>query len=201
MTSSKIIAIAGGSCSGKTSLARRLADRLTPQRCSLLYQDNYYYGHQNIQNFDVPEAIEFSLLAQHLESLKQGQAVAVPTYDFTTHRRLATTKTYPPKAIIIVDGILILHAPELRHCFDLSVFVECDEDIRKQRRILRDSQERGREHDDIIKQFDEQVAPLHNRYVEPSKMHADIIYRNNGECSVDELICQRLLQYCLETTL
>ena len=194
--SPKIIAIAGGSCSGKTSLARHLAQTLGPERATLIYQDSYYRGDGNISNYDEPAAIEFELLADHLAQLKQGAPIDMPTYDFTSHSRLAETQTIQPKAVIIVDGILIMHAKELQSSFDLAVFVECDQHIRRQRRLLRDCEERGRQPEDVINQFDQQVAPLHNLYVEPSKQHADIVYRNNGEHGVDEIICQRLLNYC-----
>lgn len=192
----KIIAVAGGSCSGKTSLAQQLAATLGSQRCNLMYQDSYYRGTADITNYDVPEAIEFELLAQHLEQLKQGQSVAMPVYDFTTHRRKPERESVQPKPVIIVDGILILHAPELANSFDLKVFVECEESIRKQRRLIRDCQERGRNRAEVIAQFDNQVAPLHNQYVEPSKACADILYRNDGDRDVASLLCHRLMNFC-----
>ncbi|BFM09283.1 uridine kinase [Halioxenophilus aromaticivorans] len=194
--SPKIIAIAGGSCSGKTSLARHLADTLGTKQCNLIYQDSYYHGRAEISNYDEPSAIEFELLAQHLAQLKSGSGIDMPTYDFTTHSRLPQTEFIAPKPVIIVDGILILHAEVLRASFDLAVFVECDQDIRRQRRLLRDCQERGREPEEVTTQFDKQVAPLHNLYVEPSKQHANIVYRNNGEQEVDQLVCERLLTFC-----
>ena len=193
----KLIAIAGGSCSGKTSVARHLAHTLGSERCNLIYQDSYYHGTGQISNYDEPAAIEFDLLAKHLNQLKLGQAIDMPTYDFTSHKRLPTTQHIQPKPVIIVDGILILHAQELRSSFDLAVFVECEQAIRRQRRLIRDCQERGRSEQEVIAQFDQQVAPLHNRYVEPSKEHADIVYRNNGERNIDQIVCDRLLSYCL----
>lgn len=193
----KIVAIAGGSCSGKTSLARHLANTLGEQRCALIYQDNYYRNDNNIGNYDEPQALEFELLALHLKQLKAGKTICMPTYDFATHSRTTVQQPVPPKPVIIVDGILILHAVELSNSFDRSVFVECDESIRRQRRIERDCAERGRTRPDVIKQFNEQVAPLHNQYVEPSKAAADIIYTNNGDQPIENLLCNRLLDFCL----
>lgn len=195
-TQSKIIAIAGGSCSGKSSLARHLASTLGRERCGLIYQDSYYRNDDSISNYDEPSALEFELLAEHLTRLKQGQTVMVPSYDFTLHRRKPEQHKQSPQAIIIVDGILILHAPELTGLFDLSVFVQCDQATRRQRRIERDSVERGRSIDSIVQQFDQQVAPLHDRYVEPSMAKADLVYENNGQRPVTELLCSELLTFC-----
>lgn len=195
-TEVKIIAIAGGSCSGKSSLARHLASTLGEQRCGLVYQDSYYRDDDSISNYDEPSALEFALLAQHLRQLKQGQSAMIPSYDFTVHRRKPQRQKQAAKDIIIVDGILILHAPELAGLFDLSVFVRCDQAIRRQRRIQRDSVERGRSIDSIVQQFDQQVAPLHDRYVEPSVANADLVYENNGLRPVAELLCPQLLAFC-----
>ena len=195
MTDHKIIAIAGGSCSGKTTMATSLAQILGPDNCAVLYQDSYYRGAADITNFDVPEAIDFSLMAEHLAQLRAGDAIEMPTYDFTTHRRKAETIRLTPRPIIFVDGILILHATELRNSFDYKVFVECEEELRKNRRLVRDTLERGRTKEDIIRQFETQVAPLHNLYVEPSKAFADIICKqeNWDGFSTDFLShCQKL---------
>lgn len=194
MTDCKIIAIAGGSCSGKTTIASNVAQALGPDHCAVVYQDNYYRGHADITNYDVPEAIEFELMAEHLAQLQRGNSVAMPCYDFTTHRRRKNTLALEPKPVILVDGILILHAEELRNSFDFKVFVECDEVIRRQRRLLRDTMERGRSVADIIEQFDSQVAPLHNHLVEPSKQFADLICQQTDQHSSCDY--QALLDYC-----
>jgi len=195
----KIIAIAGGSCSGKTTMANSLVANLGPENCAVLYQDSYYRGLENITNYDVPEAIEFELIAEHLHQLKRGQQIDMPVYDFKTHRRKSATQTLVPKPIVFVDGILILHALELRDSFDLKIFVECEERYRKERRLVRDISERGRSKEEIEEQFESQVAPLHNEYVEPSKQYADIICHSNQERVIDSAIMQELMTYCENT--
>ena len=172
---SQIIAVAGGSCSGKTTMVRKLHQYLGSELSGVLYQDSYYRGLADISNFDHPDAIDFELMRDHLELLKQGVEVEMPVYDFETHRRVEETQQLTPKPVILVDGILILQSDALREVFDFSVFLECDEETRKQRRLDRDVLERGRTRESTLEQFLTQVAPLHNTYVDPSKHHADVI--------------------------
>ena len=188
-----IIAISGGSCSGKTTLCHWLQQTLGDDNCLLVYQDDYYRGLKTITNFDVPEAIEFELLAQHIEELKQGNTVDIPCYDFTTHRRKHITKPTKPKPIIIVDGILILHAQELKSRFHLSVFVECSEAERRERRLNRDVKERGRNYQDTLQQFNQQTVPMHDKFVEPSKQNADLIIKDNHDWPQLIEFCKRQL--------
>ena len=185
-----IIAIAGGSCSGKTTLAQQIQTHLGQDNCCLIQQDNYYKGLAHITNFDVPEAIDFALLAEQLSLLKSAQPIAMPTYDFVTHRRKPDTVMLQPTSLILVDGILILHAEELRASFDYKVFVACSEVLRRQRRLQRDVCERGREHKATLKQFDEQTVPMHERYVEPSRQYADLVHTGEQDTST-------LINYCL----
>lgn len=166
-------------------------------RCALVFQDNYYRGLANIANFDVPEAIEFELMASHLRQLKSGQSIAMPTYDFSSHRRQTATQTVKASPIIIVDGILILHAPELRDIFDLKVYVECAEPERRQRRLMRDCRERGRSETEVLTQFNSQVAPLHDKYVEPSRQYADLIFSQLHTLDNNSDSYRFLLNYCL----
>lgn len=177
-----IIGVAGGSGSGKTFFAETLAKKLGPEVACLIFQDNYYidqshkFDHDGGSvNFDHPDALDFRLMANHLEDLRNGFDIEVPLYDFATHSRLPRTKLQPAKKVVIVDGILILTQPYLVDIFDTTVFVETPENIRFERRLKRDVLERGRTEEGVISQFEKQVKPMHDLFVEPSKMNADII--------------------------
>ncbi len=177
-----IIGVSGGSGSGKTTLANRLQAALGDDNAAILYQDSYYIDQSHrfdkdggAVNFDHPDALEFSALFAHLQQLKQEQTIEVPFYDFATHKRLAKTTTFPPKRVIIVEGILIYSSASFLEHFDLSIFVDAPEDIRYARRLRRDTEERGRTEQGVYDQFYSQVAPMHNLFVEPSKHKAHIL--------------------------
>jgi uridine kinase len=177
-TKSKIIAIAGGSGSGKTTFARRLCEHFDD--CSkILLQDSYYIDQSDkfdfdggSVNFDHPSALDFDLLATHLEELKTGKTVDVPIYDFATHTRSQEVENFEPCRLVFVDGILIISQPQLLPHFDMNIFVHAHEDLRFQRRLKRDIEERGRTEDGVRNQFYKQVKPMHDQFVEPSKDHA-----------------------------
>lgn len=177
----KAIGISGGSCSGKSTLAAFILESLGPEKCVLLPQDDYFFGFGEAPagkggpNFDHPNAVDFDKLTAQLASLKQGRSVDRPLYDFPTHLPKLETELTDPRPIILVDGILILHHRPLRELLDLSIFVECDEEIRFARRLERDVRERGRTADSVHQVFADQVAPMHDEYVEPSRRHADIV--------------------------
>lgn len=180
--STYIIGIAGGSGSGKTFFAETLAKKLGPTNAFVLYQDSYYidqshkFDHDGgAVNFDHPDSLDFSLLASHLKMLKEGREIEVPIYDFSKHSRLNQTITRSPLRVVIVDGILILGQPQVRKYFDETIFVKTPEDIRFQRRLTRDVEERGRTPEGVKAQFEKQVKPMHDLFVEPSKKHAHII--------------------------
>ena len=189
---STIIAIAGGSCSGKTRMAHYTSEALnqyTQGACTVLRQDNYYLDLGGVQpgdplpNFDHPMAFDWGLFLDHLTALKSGQAVDIPTYDFTTHRRTNITETVTPTPVILVEGILILSQEKLLPVFDHKIFVHCPSDIRLDRRIRRDVAERGRTIDSIQTQFKSQVAPMHDKFVEPSSDNASI-HITQEQCSL-----------------
>ena len=191
-----VIGVAGGSGSGKTFFAEALAKNLGPAKSFVIYQDNYYidqshkFDHDGGSvNFDHPEALDFDLLAEHLKELKQGQDIEIPLYDFSTHKRLNRTKSQVHKPIVIVDGILILTQPHVRELFDESIFVQTPEEIRFQRRLNRDVEERGRTPEGVKTQFENQVKPMHDQFVEPSKEFANII-----SSGTDMDIFRKLLQ-------
>ena len=185
-----IIGVAGGSGSGKTYFAKELQQALGEENCTILYQDNYYIdqsarfdGDGGSVNFDHPEALDFALLAQGLRILKAGIALNVPIYDFVTHSRKKETLLSQPKKVIIVDGILILHSREVRAELDEAIFFDTPEQLRFERRLNRDVHERGRTADGVRKQFELQVRPMHNMFVEPSKEHAHLIVKDSGDYS------------------
>ena len=181
-----VIGIAGGSGSGKSTFASRLKEAF-PTQVSPVSCDNYYIPHDDLSleeraklNYDAPEALEFDLMVQHLEQLKNGQAALCPVYDFTLHTRSQSVAKIEPRPIILIDGILIFHDEALRECMDLKIYVETDADERILRRAKRDMQERGRDLDGVINQYLSTVKPMHNTYVEPTKVFADIIL-NGGK--------------------
>lgn len=181
-----IIGIAGGSGSGKSTFAQRIREAF-PDQVSLISCDNYYLPHDDLTleeranlNYDAPYSLEFDLMVSHLEALKQGQAVQCPVYDFTRHTRSDAVTEIQPRPIILIDGILIFHDPALRACMDLKIYVETDADERILRRARRDMRERGRDLDSVIQQYLATVKPMHNAYVEPTKVFADVIL-NGGK--------------------
>lgn len=176
-----VIAIAGGTGSGKTTFARKIVEQL-PNHVSLLTHDAYYKNNMHLSyedrctlNYDHPEAFDTDLFTQHVKALKEGQAVERPVYNFSTHLREEFTVRVEPLDIILVEGILILENPELRKLFDLRVFVDTDADVRILRRITRDINERGRTLSSVISQYLETVKPMHEAFVEPTKRYADVI--------------------------
>lgn len=183
-----IIGVAGGSGSGKTYFARELQRLLGDQDCTILYQDNYYIDQSHLfdvdggkVNFDHPDSLDFKLMAKDLEKLKKGTEVNVPLYEFATHKRLKETLHFSPKKIILVDGILILNSLDVRNALDECVYFDTPEELRFSRRLERDVNERGRTPEGVRKQFELQVKPMHNQYVEPSKVHAQTIIKDFGD--------------------
>lgn len=186
-----IIGVAGGSGSGKTFFARALQQQLGASVCELVYQDNFYidqsarFDHDGGSvNFDHPDAIDFSLLAACMRSLREGLVTEIPVYDFVTHSRAVTGLRVEPHPIIIVDGILIFHSPEVRELFDERVFFDTPEEIRYQRRLERDVKERGRKPEGVRAQFLSQVKPMHDLFVDPSKGFASRVVCDQGDFSV-----------------
>ncbi len=181
-----IIGIAGGSGSGKSTFAGRIKEAF-PERVSLISCDNYYLPHDELSleeraelNYDAPEALEFDLMVRHLEQLKNGQSALCPVYDFSHHTRSSSVTEIKPRPIILIDGILIFHDKALRECMNLKIYVETDADERILRRARRDMLERGRDLDGVIHQYLSTVKPMHNTYVEPTKVFADVIL-NGGK--------------------
>lgn len=187
-----LIAIVGGSCAGKTTLARRLRDDHMPN-APIIAEDDYYRCASTIPNFDaasynfdVPEAKEHALLIQHLTAFRARLAFDKPRYDFATHTRAAHTERVEPAHFLIAEGLHLLTNPDLRALFDLKVFIDTPEDNRLGRRILRDAQQRARSEDSIIAQFRQHVAPMHALYVAPQWADADLVIRYDPARTIDE---------------
>ncbi len=177
-----MMAIAGGSGAGKSTVVKQLLEIIGPEKIQLFQQDHYYKDLSHLPpkerdevNVDHPESIETSLLFSHLRSLAQGQTVSRPTYDFKTHTRTPQEVTLTPKPIIIFDGIFSLCYKEVRDLYDLKIFVDCSDDLRFIRRLLRDQEERGRDADGVVSQYLKTVRPMYLEHIHNSKKHADFI--------------------------
>lgn len=182
-----IIGIAGGTGSGKTTVANVILERVGAERIALLAHDAYYRdlrdlprAQRDIINFDHPDSLETELLVHHLEGLRRGQAVEIPIYDFTIHARTAVTRRVDPQPVILVEGILVFAERTLRELFDVKIFVDTDPDVRFIRRLQRDIEERGRTVASVIQQYQVTVRPMHLEFVEPSKRYADVIIPEGG---------------------
>jgi uridine kinase len=186
-----IVGIAGGTGSGKTTVVRKIIDRLPPDEVAVLPQDAYYKdnGHLPLEerqeiNFDHPSSIEFPLLVRHLRMLKAGSLIQRPVYSYLTCTRASETVPIEPKHVILVEGILILTDEELRNEIDIKVFVDADADDRLSRVIQRDIRERGRSVDKVLERYDKTVKPMHLQFIEPTKRYADIIVPQGGNNEV-----------------
>lgn len=182
-----ILGVAGGTGSGKTTVANQILERVGAQRVAYIPHDAYYrdLGHlsppQRAQvNFDHPDALETELLVKHLRILRKGRAVQVPIYDFGTHTREDRTRRVEATPVIIVEGILVFVEPELRNLFDVKIYVDTDADVRFIRRLRRDIEERGRSVESICERYLSTVRPMHLEFVEPSKRYADVIIPEGG---------------------
>ena len=183
-----VIGIAGGTGSGKTTIAEKLAAAIPPGRCALIDHDAYYRDQSQLPaaergqvNYDHPASLESTLLARHLAELRAGRTVDVPIYDYATHTRRAETRTVAAAPVIVVEGILVFVEAAVRAQLDIKIFVDTDADIRLMRRIRRDLEQRGRSFASVRDQYYATVRPMHIEYVEPSKRWADLIVPEGGD--------------------
>lgn len=187
MSNILVIGIAGGSGSGKTTLMKNITDKFNAD-IAVLSHDNYYRAHDELPyeqrsklNYDHPDAFETDMMIAHLKQLKEGKAIACPTYDYTVHNRAEQTITVEPRPVIIVEGILIFQNIELCEQMDIKIYVDTDADVRLIRRIKRDVAKRGRSLESVLSQYLATVKPMHEMFVEPSKKNADVIVVGGGK--------------------
>lgn len=196
------LGVAGGTGSGKTTVARAILEAVGRHRIAFLEQDSYY---RDIEwqseaqllhhNFDHPAALDNDLLTAHVATLREGRSVEVPVYDFVRHRRTDRTRRVEPHPVVLLEGILLFVDKPLRDLLDFKVYVDTDADLRLIRRIQRDMAERGRAVEDILRQYQESVRPMHLEFVEPAKRWADVIIPEGGENRVAlEMVVARVEQ-------
>lgn len=196
-----LVGVAGGSGSGKSTIARSLVEALPTHHVTAIEHDAYYkdvshlpYEERARINFDHPESLDNELFCEHLDALRAGRSVEKPRYDFATHTRTAQTDRLDPSPIIVVEGILVLALPAIRDRLDVKLYVDTDSDIRLMRRIRRDLEQRGRTFAQVRQQYYESVRPMHIAFVEPSKRFADIIIPEGGQNRVAREMILAMLQ-------
>ena len=194
-----IIGLAGGTGSGKTTIANVILHRVGAQHIAYVPHDAYYRNFSDLPkaqrdliNWDHPDSLDTDLMIEHVKALKAGRPVDLPVYDFTRHARTSRTVRVEPQPIILVEGILIFADPRLRELFDVKIFVDTDADIRFIRRLQRDIAERGRTAESVVRQYLDTVRPMHLEFVEPSKRYADVIIPEGGlnEVAMDMVVAR-----------
>lgn len=187
MSTPFVVGVAGGSGAGKSALCRALAGALGPEQVSTLCHDAYYRDRRDLPaaeratlNYDIPDALDTALFLEHLRALRAGRPVRPPRYCFVTHRRIGEDPIVEPRAVLLVEGILLLHEDEARALLDLTVFVDVPDQVRLARRIARDTGERGRTRRSVLAQFEATVRGAHATYVEPTKALAHLVLDNGG---------------------
>ncbi len=197
-----MIGIAGGTGSGKTTVARRVATALADSAVAFVEMDSYYRSHVGLSmrelhhmNWDHPDAFDTALFVDHLETMSRGEPIEKPVYDYATHSRSAQTIRIPRVDVVVLDGILLFEDERVRQYLDVKVFVDVESDLRLVRRIKRDMAARGRPLDEILEQYVKTVRPMHDQFVEPSKRWADVIVPRGGQNTVAiEMILAKIRQ-------
>jgi uridine kinase len=196
-----IIGIAGGTGCGKTTVVNQIIDQLATEDVAVISQDHYYKDTSNLSleqrtkiNFDHPQSIDFTLLTQHLNDLRNNKPIEQPVYSFVEHNRTGETTTTHPTKVMIVEGILILTNPELRDLFDIKIYVHADSDERLIRRLKRDIAERGRDLEEVLNRYQTTLKPMHQQFIEPTKEFADMIIPNNRYNTVAVDIVQSIIR-------
>lgn len=199
------IGITGGSGSGKTTIVNRIFSEVPEKSIAIIEQDSYYKDQSHLSyddrcktNYDHPFAFDTDLLLEHIELLKNGQAIEKPLYDYEIHNRKEETMLVDPKEIIIIEGLLVFYDERIRNLLDIKIFVDTDADLRLIRRIIRDINERARTVDSVIAQYINTVRPAHEQFIEPTKKYADIIVTEGGNNLVAVDLMVTKIKSCME---
>lgn len=198
----RIYGIAGGSGSGKSTVARAVVNHFGPQDVQILDQDSYYRDNSHLTmdqrvliNYDHPEAFDEDLFVEHILALKEGRAIDCPVYDYAQHTRSKEVRRIEPCSILIVEGLLVLAIPRVRELLDVKIFIDTPADIRFIRRLCRDTKERGRSTDSVIEQYQKTVRPMHLAFVEPSKHYAEVIFPEGFNDNAQEMLNAKIRQH------
>ncbi len=195
-----VIGVAGGSGSGKSTVTRQVLASIGPQMASVVFQDDYYCDQSHLSpkarrktNYDHPQAFDWPLLVQHLQTLCRGEPIEMPTYDFSQDNRAALTTTVKPAPVIVVEGLFALYDADLRAMMSLKIFVDTAPDVRFIRRLQRDIAERGRSTESVITQYMDTVRPMHKQFIEPTKRHADVILPHGANGPAVDMITTKVV--------
>ena len=194
-----VIGVAGGSGSGKSTVTRQVLASVGPDMASVLYQDDYYLDQSHMSpeerrktNYDHPQAFDWPLMVQHLQALRRGEAIEMPSYDFTQDNRASKTIHLKPAPVIVVEGLFALYDADLRKMMSLKIFVDTAPDVRFIRRLQRDMAERGRTAESVINQYMETVRPMHKQFIEPTKRRADVILPHGANGPAVDIITTKV---------
>jgi uridine kinase len=198
-----IIGVAGGSGSGKTTVTQQVLAAIGPQLVAVVIQDYYYLNQNHLSfeerlkiNYDHPDAFDWPLLIEHVQTLRRGQGIDMPTYDFAHHARAEATIRVNPAPVIVIEGLFPLFDAALREMMSLKIFVDTDSDVRFIRRLQRDIAERGRSTDSVIEQYLATVRPMHNKFIEPTKRYADVILPHGANDPAVDIITTKVVSLC-----
>jgi uridine kinase len=195
-----VIGVAGGSGSGKSTVTRQVLASIGPEMASVLYQDDYYLDQSHMSpeerrktNYDHPQAFDWPLMVQHLQALRRGEPIEMPSYDFTQDNRASKTITVKPAPVIVVEGLFALYDADLRKMMSLKIFVDTAPDVRFIRRLQRDMAERGRTAESVINQYMDTVRPMHKQFIEPTKRRADVILPHGANGPAVDIITTKVM--------
>lgn len=195
-----VIGVAGGSGSGKSTVTREVLASIGPEMATVVMQDDYYCDQTHLSpedrrktNYDHPDAFDWPLMVQHVQALRRGEAIEMPTYDFSADNRASTTITVKPAPVIVIEGLFALFDADLRKMMSLKVFVDTAADVRFIRRLQRDMAERGRSAESVISQYLETVRPMHKQFIEPTKRHAHVILPHGANGPAVDIITTKVV--------
>ena len=195
-----VIGVAGGSGSGKSTVTREVLASIGPEMAAVVMQDDYYLDQSHLSpeerrktNYDHPDAFDWPLMVQHVQALRRGEAIEMPTYDFAQDNRASETITVKPAPVIVIEGLFALYDAELRKMMSLKIFVDTAPDVRFIRRLQRDIAERGRSTENVIQQYLETVRPMHKQFIEPTKRRADVILPHGANGPAVDIITTKVV--------